>query len=272
MQVVDRKQLLEAGVHFGHQTKRWNPKMKEYIYQERNGIHIIDLQKTKSQIEKALLLVQEVVENEGKILFVGTKKQAQEVMKQAAEKTGMYYVTNRWLGGMLTNFKTIKKSISRLKKLGQMEEDGVYELLPKKEVLKLEKERENLEKNLGGIKDMTSVPDLIFLIDPSEEKIAVKEASKLGIPIIAIVDTNCDPTNIDIPIPANDDALRSITLITDLVTATVLETKEGEEISFDETEEVKTEEKEEMPEQEFVKIDEALEEKENEKAELKEEK
>ena len=210
MAVVDRKQLLEAGVHFGHQTKRWNPKMAEYIFQARNGIHIIDLQKTIKQLEKAMDLIREIVENDGKVLFVGTKKQAQEVIKEAAEKTEMYYVTNRWLGGMLTNFKTIRKSVARLNKLQSMEEDGVYELLPKKEVLQLEKERNKLEKNLGGIKEMWKVPDVVFLVDPGEDHTAVKEANKLHIPVIALIDTNCDPTPIDIPIPGNDDAIRSI--------------------------------------------------------------
>ena len=229
MAVVDRKQLLEAGVHFGHQTKRWNPKMAEYIFQARNGIHIIDLQKTTKQLEKAIDLIHEVVENEGKVLFVGTKKQAQEVIKEAAERTGMFYVTNRWLGGMLTNFKTIRRSVARLNKLQSMEEDGVYELLPKKEVLKLEDERAKLEKNLGGIKEMWKTPDLLFLVDPSEDQTAVKEANKLNIPIIALIDTNCDPTNIDIPVPGNDDAIRSIKLITDIVAEAIMEVKDGQE-------------------------------------------
>lgn len=262
MAVVDRKQLLEAGVHFGHQTKRWNPKMAEYIFQARNGIHIIDLQKTTKQLEKAIDLIHEVVQNDGKILFVGTKKQAQDVIKEAAEKTDMYYVTNRWLGGMLTNFKTIKKSLGRLHKLQSMEEDGVYELLPKKEVLQLEKEKEKLEKNLGGIKEMWKVPELVFLIDPTEDHTAVKEANKLNIPVIALVDTNCDPTNIDIPIPGNDDAIRSIKLITDIMVEAVIEAKASEEDFTELEEDLKVEEQEEVLEVEekqedivFVKLD-----------------
>ncbi len=229
MAVIDRKQLLEAGVHFGHQTKRWNPKMAEYIFQARNGIHIIDLQKTTKQLEKAVELIHEVVTNEGKVLFVGTKKQAQDCIKEAAERTEMFYVTNRWLGGMLTNFKTIRKSVARLNKLQSIEEDGVYELLPKKEVLQLEKERAKLEKNLGGIKEMWKVPELIFLIDPSEDQTAVKEANRLHIPVIALTDTNCDPTNITIPIPGNDDAIRSIKLVTDIIADAIIEAKEGTE-------------------------------------------
>lgn len=256
MAIVDRKQLLEAGVHFGHQTKRWNPKMAEYIFQARNGIHIIDLQKTTKQLEKAIDLIHEVVRDEGKVLFVGTKKQAQDVIKEAAEKTGMFYVTNRWLGGMLTNHKTIRKSISRLHKLASMEEDGVYELLPKKEVLQLEKEREKLERNLGGIKEMWQLPQLMFLIDPGEDQTAVKEANRLGIPIIALIDTNCDPSNIDLPIPGNDDAIRSIKLITDIVAEAILEAQEGEEdIEFTETELEFTEEIEEEKPTVFVKLE-----------------
>ena len=276
MAVVDRKQLLEAGVHFGHQTKRWNPKMAEYIFQARNGIHIIDLQKTIKQLEKAMDLIHEVVENDGKVLFVGTKKQAQEVIKEAAEKTEMYYVTNRWLGGMLTNFKTIRKSVARLNKLQSMEEDGVYELLPKKEVLQLEKERNKLEKNLGGIKEMWKVPDVVFLVDPGEDHTAVKEANKLHIPVIALIDTNCDPTPIDIPIPGNDDAIRSIKLVTDLIAEAVIEGKAAKEdtgiLEF-ETEEVVEEEPEK--ERVFVKLDEIeikQEVKEEVKLEVKEEK
>ncbi len=257
MAVVDRKQLLEAGVHFGHQTKRWNPKMAEYIFQSRNGIHIIDLQKTIKQLEKAVDLVHEVVANDGKILFVGTKKQAQEVIKEAAEKTEMYYVTNRWLGGMLTNFKTIRKSVARLNKLQSMEEDNVYELLPKKEVLQLEKERSKLEKNLGGIKEMWKIPDLIFLIDPSEDHTAVAEANKLGIPVIALIDTNCDPTPIDIPIPGNDDAIRSIKLITDIIAEAVIEGKaSNEEMDTVLEFEIKDEEVVEEKERVFVNLEE----------------
>ena len=229
MAVVDRKQLLEAGVHFGHQTKRWNPKMAEYIFQARNGIHIIDLQKTIKQLEKAVDMVHEVIANDGKILFVGTKKQAQEVIKEVAIKTEMYYVTNRWLGGMLTNFKTIRRSVARLNKLQSMEEDKVYELLPKKEVLQLEKERNKLEKNLGGIKEMWKIPDLIFLVDPGEDHTAIAEANKLNIPVIALIDTNCDPTSIDIPIPGNDDAIRSIKLITDIIAEAIVEGKTSQE-------------------------------------------
>ena len=273
MAVVDRKQLLEAGVHFGHQTKRWNPRMAEYIFQARNGIHIIDLQKTTKQLEKAIELIHQVVKEDGKILFVGTKKQAQEVMKEAAEKTEMFYVTNRWLGGMLTNFKTIKKSLGRLQKLQSMEEDGVYELLPKKEVLQLEKERAKLEKNLGGIKEMWKIPELVFLIDPTEDQTAVLEANRLHIPVIALVDTNCDPTNIDIPIPGNDDAIRSIKLITDIIVEAIIEAKEGEE-SFEEL--VISELEEDQEEKEdivFVKLDdiEVKKSKVEKKVELKEE-
>lgn len=275
MAVVDRKQLLEAGVHFGHQTKRWNPKMAEYIFQARNGIHIIDLQKTFKQLEKAIDLIHEVVENDGKVLFVGTKKQAQEVIKEAAEKTGMYYVTNRWLGGMLTNFKTIRRSVGRLNKLQSMEEDGVYELLPKKEVLQLEKERNKLEKNLGGIREMWKVPELIFLIDPGEDHTAVKEANKLNIPIIALIDTNCDPTPIDIPIPGNDDAIRSIKLITDVIVEAIIEGKASQEdmdLDTDTVLKFETQEVEEAPQDRvFVKLDEIEIKKEEKKAEKKEE-
>ena len=253
MAVVDRKQLLEAGAHFGHQTKRWNPKMAEYIFQARNGIHIIDLQKTTKQLEKAVELVHEVVQDGGKVLFVGTKKQAQDVIKEAAERTGMYYVSNRWLGGMLTNFSTIRKSVARLNKLQSMEEDGVYEYLPKKEVIGLEKERNKLERNLGGIKDMTKVPDLVFLIDPSEDYTAVKEANKLNIPIIALTDTNCDPTPIDLPIPGNDDAIRSIKLITDIIANAILEALEPQ---IDEETILEFENVEENEEKEFVNLDE----------------
>lgn len=270
MAVVDRKQLLEAGVHFGHQTKRWNPKMAEYIFQARNGIHIIDLQKTIKQLEKAVDMVHEVIANDGKVLFIGTKKQAQEVIKEVATKTEMYYVTNRWLGGMLTNFKTIRKSVARLNKLQLMEEDKVYELLPKKEVLQLEKERNKLEKNLGGIKEMWKVPDLIFLVDPGEDHTAVAEANKLHIPVIALIDTNCDPTPIDIPIPGNDDAIRSIKLIADIIAEAIIEGKTSHEdmetiLEFEtkDIEEDVVEEKERV----FVNLEEI--EKQKEKAQVK---
>ena len=213
MGVVQMKQLLEAGVHFGHQTRRWNPKMAEYIFTERNGIYIIDLQKTVKMIEEAYYFTRDVAAEGGSVLFVGTKKQAQEAIKEEAERTGMYYVNARWLGGMLTNFKTIKKRISRLFQLDKMAEDGTMELLPKKEVIKLNLEKERLEKFLGGIKNMQNLPSAMFVVDPRKEKNAIAEAHKLGIPVIAIVDTNCDPEEADYPIPGNDDAIRAVKLI-----------------------------------------------------------
>jgi small subunit ribosomal protein S2 len=223
------KQLLEAGVHFGHQTRRWNPKMKKYIFTERNGIYIIDLQKTVKKVEEAYNFVKELAANGGKILFVGTKKQAQESVKEEAERCGMFYVNQRWLGGTLTNFATIQKRIKRLREIEKMAEDGIFDVLPKKEVIRLKKEQERLEKFLGGIKDMKELPDALFVIDPRKERIAVAEARKLNIPIIGIVDTNCDPDEIDYVIPANDDAIRAVKLLTSKIADAVLEAKQGEE-------------------------------------------
>lgn len=223
MAVVTMKNLLESGVHFGHQTKRWDPRMKKYIFAERNGIHIIDLQKTIVSIKEAYEVVRKSVHNGGTVLFVGTKKQAQQAIEREAQRCGMYYVNNRWLGGMLTNFETIKRSIHRLKKIDKMEVDGTFENLTKKEVSKLNKERGRLEKNLGGIKDMKETPSVMFVIDTRKEAIAVAEARRMGIPIIAVVDTNCDPTGIDYPIPGNDDAIRAITLFTQIIANAVVE-------------------------------------------------
>lgn len=227
MAVVTMKQLLEAGVHFGHQTRRWNPKMKEYIYTERNGIYIVDLQKTIRLVEKAYDFVRDVVMNNGKVLFVGTKKQAQDSIREEAERCGEFYVNNRWLGGTLTNFMTIKKRIARLHELEDMENNGHFELLPKKEVSTLRLEKEKLEKNLGGIKDMGRLPDVLFVVDPHKEHIAVAEARTLGIPIVAIVDTNCDPDLIDYVIPGNDDAIRAVKLLAGIMSSAVLEGKQG---------------------------------------------
>ena len=230
MAVVAMKQLLEAGVHFGHQTKRWDPKMAEYIYQARNGIHIIDLQKTSKKIDEAYAFVKEIAEEGQDILFVGTKKQAQECVKEAAEKSGMFYVDQRWLGGMLTNFKTIRTRVERLKKLEAMEQDGTFDVLPKKEVAALRNEMEKLEKNLGGIKEMTKLPGAIFVVDPKNERIAVLEAKKLGIPVVGLVDTNCSPVDVDYPIPGNDDAIRAVKLITDVMANAVIEGRQGESL------------------------------------------
>ena len=230
MAVVAMKQLLEAGVHFGHQTRRWNPKMAEYIFTERNGIYIIDLQKTVKKIEEAYDFVRSVVEDGGEILFVGTKKQAQESIKEEAERVGMHYVNARWLGGMMTNFKTIKKRIERLAQLHQMETDGTFELLPKKEVQKLRGEMDKLEKYLGGIKEMKKLPGALFVVDPKKERIAIAEAKKLGIPVVAIVDTNCDPEEVDYAIPGNDDAIRAVKLIAQTISNAVLEGKQGEQL------------------------------------------
>ena len=229
MAVVSMKQLLEAGVHFGHQTRRWNPKMAEYIFTERNGIYIIDLQKTVKKVEEAYLFVRDVVEQGGEVLFVGTKKQAQDSIKEEAERVGMYYVNSRWLGGMLTNFTTIKTRIERLAQLRKMEEDGTFDLLPKKEVIKLNLEIERLEKYLGGIKEMKKLPAVMFIVDPRKERNAVAEARKLHIPIVAIVDTNCDPYEIDYVIPGNDDAIRAVKLIASVMANAVLEGKQGEQ-------------------------------------------
>ena len=230
MAVVSMKQLLEAGVHFGHHTRRWNPKMAEYIFTERNGIYIIDLQKTVKKLEEAYNFVRDVAAEGGDILFVGTKKQAQESIKEEAERVGMYYVNARWLGGMLTNFTTIKTRIERLAQLRKMEEDGTFDLLPKKEVVKLNLEIERLEKYLGGIKNMKKLPKAIFIVDPRKERNAVAEARKLNIPIVAIVDTNCDPDEIDYVIPGNDDAIRAVKLIAGAMANAVLEGRQGEQL------------------------------------------
>jgi small subunit ribosomal protein S2 len=232
MAAISMKQLLEAGVHFGHQTRRWNPKMKPYIFAERNGIYIIDLQKTVKLVDKAYDFVKEVSADGGKILFVGTKKQAQESIMTEAKRCGMFFVSNRWLGGTLTNFKTIKKRTGRLHELYKMEENGQFDLLPKKEVIKLKAEREKLEKNLGGIKEMKKVPDALFIVDTRKEHLAISEAKKLGIPVIAILDTNCDPDEVDYPIPGNDDAIRAVKLIAAAMANAVIEGRQGE--SFDE--------------------------------------
>ncbi|WP_075617548.1 30S ribosomal protein S2 [Paenisporosarcina indica] len=231
MSVISMKQLLEAGVHFGHQTRRWNPKMKKYIFVERNGIYIIDLQKTVKKLEEAYDFMRQVGADGGKVLFVGTKKQAQEAIKDEAERSGMYYVNQRWLGGTLTNFGTIQKRVNRLKAIEKMEEDGTFTVLPKKEVVQLKKEHERLVKFLGGIRDMKGVPDVMFIVDPRKERIAVAEAIKLNIPIVGIVDTNCDPDEIDYVIPANDDAIRAVKLLTGKMADALLESKQGEEES-----------------------------------------
>ena len=228
MAVISMKQLLEAGVHFGHQTRRWNPKMAPYIFTERNGIYIIDLQKTVKKVDEAYDFLRSVAEEGKSILFVGTKKQAQEAVKEEALKSGMFYVNERWLGGMMTNFATIRKSINRLKELEAMEEDGTFEVLSKKEVLALKREQEKLEKSLGGIKDMEELPGALFIVDPRKERIAVAEAKKLNIPIVAIVDTNCDPDEIDYVIPGNDDAIPAVKLLTSRMADAVIEGRQGE--------------------------------------------
>ncbi len=241
MSVVSMKQLLEAGVHFGHQTRRWNPKMAEYIFTERNGVYIIDLQKTVKKLEEAYMFIRQVAMDGGDVLFVGTKKQASDAIKEEAERAGVYFVNVRWLGGMLTNFKTIKKSIARLNALHQMEDDGTFDLLPKKEVISLVKEINDLERNLGGIKNMKGLPAAIFIVDPKKERNAVAEAKKLGIPIVAIVDTNCDPDEVDYVIPGNDDAIRGIKLILSVMADAVIEGRQGEQLSGN-TEEASAEE------------------------------
>lgn len=239
MAVISMKQLLEAGVHFGHQTRRWNPKMAKYIFTERNGIYIIDLQKTVRKIDEAYNFVRSIAEEGKSVLFVGTKKQAQESVKEQAEKAGMYYVNERWLGGMLTNFGTIRKSINRLKELEAMEEDGTFEVLTKKEVQMLRREKDKLERALGGIEEMDKLPGALFVIDPRKEHIAVAEARKLDIPIVAIVDTNCDPDEIDYVIPGNDDAIRAVKLLTECMADAVLEGRQGGEDAEEEAETVK---------------------------------
>ena len=242
MSVISMKQLLEAGVHFGHQTRRWNPKMAPYIYTERNGIYIIDLQKSVGMVDTAYKAVFDIAAQGGTILFVGTKKQAQDAIKTEAERCGMFYVNERWLGGMLTNFKTIQSRIARLKAIEKMSEDGTFDVLPKKEVIALKKEWEKLEKNLGGIKDMKKVPDAIFVVDPKKERICVQEAHTLGIPLIGIADTNCDPEELDYVIPGNDDAIRAVKLIVSTMADAVVEANQGaaEEVAeeaYEETEE-----------------------------------
>ncbi|MCL2854773.1 MAG: 30S ribosomal protein S2 [Defluviitaleaceae bacterium] len=227
MGVISMKQLLEAGVHFGHQTRRWNPKMAEYIFAERNGIYIIDLQKTVKMVDKAYHDVVELLNGGGTILFVGTKKQAQDSIREEALRCGMYYINERWLGGMLTNFQTIQSRVKRLKDLERMEQDGTFEALPKKEVAKLLHEKEKLDRNLGGIKDMKRIPDALFVVDTRKEHLAIKEANSLGIPIVAIVDTNCDPDEVDIIIPGNDDAIRAVKLIAGVIADAVIATREG---------------------------------------------
>ena len=230
MSVITMKGLLEAGVHFGHQTRRWNPKMAQYIFTERNGIYIIDLQKTVKKVEEAYDFMKEVIADGGEVLFVGTKKQAQEAIQNEALRCNMHFINQRWLGGMLTNYKTIRKRIDRLHELAKMEEDGIFDLLPKKEVIQLKHEAERLEKFLGGIKNMTRVPDVLFIVDPRKERIAVKEAQILGIPVVGIVDTNCDPDEVDYVIPGNDDAIRAVKLLTETIANAVLEGKQGEQI------------------------------------------
>ena len=236
MSVISMKQLLEAGVHFGHQTRRWNPKMAPYIFTERNGIHIIDLQKSVGKVDEAYKAISDIANEGGTILFVGTKKQAQDSIKEEAERVGMYYVNARWLGGMMTNFKTIKQRIERLNQLRKMQEDGTFDLLPKKEVSKLLLEIEKLDKYLGGIKDMKKLPGALFVVDPRKEKIAVAEAKKLGIPVVAIVDTNCDPDEVDYVIPGNDDAIRAVKLISSTIANAIIEGRQGEQMEV-ETEE-----------------------------------
>ena len=242
MSVISMKQLLEAGVHFGHQTRRWNPKMAPYIFTERNGIHIIDLQKSVGKLDEAYKAVSEIVAQGGTILFVGPKKQAQDAVKTEAERCGMYFVNERWLGGMLTNFRTIQSRINRLRQIERMSEDGTFEVLPKKEVIGLRKEWDKLERNLGGIKDMTRIPDAIFVVDPKKENICVQEARALGITLIGIGDTNCDPDELDYIIPGNDDAIRAVKLIVSKMADAVIEANEGEQLTDNaETEEASEE-------------------------------
>ncbi len=244
MSVITIKQLLEAGVHFGHHTRRWNPKMAEYIFTERNGIYIIDLQKTVKKFDEAYMFVRDLAAEKGNILFIGTKKQAADAIKEEAERSGMFYVNERLPGGMLTNFKTIKKSINRLLSLEKMQEEGTFDLLPKKEVASLIKEMNDLERNYGGIKTMERLPDAVFIVDPRKEHIAVLEAKKLGIPVIAIVDTNCDPDDADYIIPGNDDAIRAIKLISSVIADAILEGKQGEQLADAEAEATAAEEAE----------------------------
>lgn len=237
MAVVTMKQLLEAGVHFGHQTRRWNPKMKKYIFVERNGIYIIDLQQTVKMLGDAYNVMRQIAADGGKVLFVGTKKQAQDSIREEAERAGQFYVNQRWLGGMLTNFQTIQKRVARMKEIEKLQEDGIFEVLPKKEVAELEKEHARLMKFLGGIRDMKQLPDAVFIVDPRKERIAVAEANKLNIPIIAMVDTNCDPDEIDYVIPSNDDAIRAVRLITSKMADAIIEGQQGEDDAAAEAEE-----------------------------------
>ena len=241
MAVISMKQLLEAGVHFGHQTRRWNPKMAEYIFTERNGIYIIDLQKTVKKVDDAYFFIREVAMAGQDVLFVGTKKQAQDSIKEEAERSGQFFVNNRWLGGMLTNFKTIRKRIDRLNQLNAMEADGTFEVLPKKEVIKLKKEMEDLEKNLGGIKNLKKIPGAMFVVDPRKERNAILEAKKLGIPVVAIVDTNCDPDEVDFVIPGNDDAIRAVKLIAAKIADAIIEGRQGEQLQAEAAAEVNEE-------------------------------
>ena len=252
MAVVAMKQLLEAGVHFGHQTRRWDPKMAEYIFQARNGIHIIDLQKTSKKLDEAYNFIKEQAEEGKDILFVGTKKQAQECIKEAALKCNMFYVDQRWLGGMLTNYNTIQKRVERLKKLEEMQEDGTFDLLPKKEVINLKKEMEKLERNLGGIKEMQHLPGALFVVDPKKERIAILEARKLNIPVVGLIDTNCNPEDVDYPIPGNDDAIRAVKLIADVMANAVIEGRQGETMEAVATEEVEQDVAEEVTDMEQV--------------------
>lgn len=247
MSVVAMKQLLEAGVHFGHQTRRWDPRMAEYIFQARNGIHIIDLQKTSKKLDDAYEFVRAQAEEGKNILFVGTKKQAQECVKEAAEKCGMFYINERWLGGTLTNFPTIRTRVERLTELERMEEDGTFDILPKKEVALLRKEMDKLNKNLGGIKEMTEIPDVMFIVDPKKEHIAILEAKKLNIPVVGLIDTNCNPNDVDYVIPGNDDAIRAVKLMTDVMANAVIEGRQGE--SFDTTEMAQEDNKEKSMEE-----------------------
>ena len=253
MAIISMKKLLEAGVHFGHQTRRWNPKMAEYIFTERNGIYIIDLQKTSDKVDEAYKFIKEVVSSGEEVLFVGTKKQAQESTKSEAARCGMHFVSQRWLGGMLTNYSTIRKRIDKLIALRAMEEDGTFELLTKKEVFKLRNEADRLEKFLGGIKNMDKLPGALFVVDPRKEKIAVEEAKKLGIPVVAIVDTNCDPDEVDFVIPGNDDAIRAVKLLTATVADAVLEGKQGVQLTEEEPED-------EVSDEELEKVEEIVEE------------
>ena len=252
MAVVAMKQLLEAGVHFGHQTRRWDPKMAEYIFQARNGIHIIDLQKTSKKLDEAYNFIKEQAEEGKDILFVGTKKQAQECVKEAAIKCGMFYVDQRWLGGMLTNYKTIQKRVERLKNLEEMRDNGTFDLLPKKEVINLKKEMDKLERNLGGIKEMKRLPGAIFIVDPKKERIAILEARKLNIPIVGLIDTNCNPEDVDYPIPGHHDAIRAVKLIADVMANAVIEGRQGEAMETSTPEKEEQEVKEEVKDMEQV--------------------